>query len=164
MDVVQGHYVDPIEGYWENSDERIWMNSTFYETAFDDTEKDIILLNYLKDVDRNVIFIGRDGELAVGDFVSETDDKVFALSLPEVKKYINGGDCRHTKYAVAKYDGVGSKYWVLRTMSTTGSGPVCVGLDHNIYNFVELLSGVSSNHYNVGVRPAIWISIDAATE
>lgn len=160
MDVVQGHYVDPIKGYWENSDERIWMNSTFYETAFDDTERDIILLSYLKNVD-HIAIIGLDG--GVGTLVSETDDKVFALSKAEVGKYIYGGNCGRTKYAAAKND-VWSKYWVLRTKSTTGWLPVCVGLDNDIYDLVELLPGVSPDYYNVGVRPAIWVSIDAATE
>ena len=184
LDAVHEHYsVDPEDACWENSDVRIWMNSTFYEKAFDDTEREIILLNNIK----NEKIIRDDFEF--DDSVRETEDKVFALSLSEVGEYIDGGiwngthkganfsridvenevgfKSESTMYARWKEDiMMGVMGEVLRTMIDTDE-PVLVRADKKTYSGGLLgwdVYSISSHDYVTGVRPAIWINMDAATK
>jgi len=62
---------------WRDCDLRRWLNETFYQTAFTDAEKKLILLTHCTDN---------------GEGSPDTDDRVFSLSVAEVKAFTDAGD------------------------------------------------------------------------
>lgn len=160
---------------WENSNMRNWMNNTFYETAFNSEEQKYILSKTLTN-DSVIVEQTNDGDFnwSIIDTGNDTVDKVFALSISEISKYsevsirthIYGGS--DTLYLLINDPMFKIKDTRLRTlvydnsslcMIEASSVPVKYLID--VYNprlYVRdyIISG--------GARPAIWISIDAATE
>ena len=98
---------EPGECNWENSSVRKWLNNTFYENAFDDDEKEQILIDsHISDSFR--------------DKGKEVSDNVFLLSSNEVNKYFKKDNMQDenkrlatkgTEYA-KNVDNNGDKLWV----------------------------------------------------
>ncbi len=79
---------------WETSTLRTWLNKTFLIKAFNSLERNIILTT-------NVDNSKSQGYNENSD--NDTQDKVFLLSLAEIKKYYKNIDarvCLPTEYAV----------------------------------------------------------------
>ncbi|WP_274969145.1 DUF6273 domain-containing protein [Succinimonas amylolytica] len=72
---------------WENSEYRSWLNGEFYSTAFSADEKELILETVNRNPD-NELYHTRGG--------NDTRDRVFALSLDEVKHYLPDTRSRQT--------------------------------------------------------------------
>ena len=136
---------------WENCTLRIWLNSTFINTAFSSEEQIFILQT----------------EIPKSGKSNSTNDKIFTFDSSEADRYGNLY-CRPTEYAA--YNGV----W-------HGSGEFCEYFlretrDHkdqlNEYKYVSCPAVVDrgaikgSNEFlrvtadYVGVRPAMWISLE----
>ena len=136
---------------WEKCSLRKWLNNDFYNTAFSSSEKSKILTTSLKNVPNP-----QHGTSSGND----TNDKIFLLSIDEVKKYFPSDAytrCQVTLFAKNKgayCDGAYFGYWWLRT---TGQS-----LQNATYIFYS--GGISNMGYDVtgsifGVRPAMWVSL-----
>jgi len=154
---------------WESSALRTWLNDDFYKSAFTEADRARI-------VSKTVPADDNAGYGIVGG--KATNDKIFALSVTEMAKYFKlqkvqslwypykGDSCaaKATDSAVAagvevetsrysKYTGNGT-YWLrtpgsttLSTSYVTSDGRVCA-------------NGTYSESTNVGVRPAMWVTLD----
>lgn len=136
---------------WERSSIRKWLNDGFYNVAFSSTEKDRILTVEVENTPNP-----QHGTSSG----SNTRDKIFLLSMDEVKKYYrNDADtrCQVTLFAKnegAYCDGAYFGYWWLRTAGQYAQNAA----------YVFYTGGVSAMGYDVsglifGVRPAMWISL-----
>ena len=135
------------DGIWKNSTLRQWLNETFKDTAFSTSEQKMVLdtIHY-KDMSG-----------------ADISDKVFLLSIDEANKYFESDEdreCKATNYAHAQGTNIftdGNCWWLLRSIgeqSNWASGVSCNGY-------------ISSDFYvsnsSSGVRPAIWIGLEANT-
>lgn len=141
----------PGNSDWENSSMRKWLNTEFYNEAFTDSEKQLIveanLMNY-----KNVTYRTDNGD--------KTKDNVFLLSIDEVERYFTTFSERTVKPTVyARNKGVfiapnGNVWWWLRSSGNTEAyaADVDYGGDVDKYG--------SDRFYGVNcVRPAMWISL-----
>lgn len=143
------HWGFRIETSWEDSYLRLWLNDKFLKENFSVEEQERI---------HPVNLTG------IGDNGKESIDKVFLLSVDEVKKY-----CPHSEDATAFIPHIlsvgnpGTKdfpieldyntyYWWTRTSGITKDLVVCVYYDGLLHEF-------DSNCDELGVRPAIWIKL-----
>ncbi len=147
---------------WEKSTSRKWLNSYFYETAFTKNEQKMIKLSKINNPANQ--------ETGVKGGVP-TKDKVFLLSINEVKKYISPDvdenmllcKCLPTKYAEfqKEHDFYGDLYrhdndnwWYLRTPGAKSlKNESVINQSGYISSYGEF---VANNGY---IRPAMWIRI-----
>ena len=138
---------------WAGSFIRKYLNEEFYQKAFSEQEKRRILLRPVKAY-KNALYPTDPGE--------DTEDKIFLLSVNEVREYLESNDlvkAEPTPHALAsgveKDEKTGGCYWWLRTPGNAGCNVARVSgvgiiLEHGFF--------ASDNHN--GIRPAMWISID----
>lgn len=137
---------------WEDSSLRRWMNADFYQSAFTDEERTVILNSTISAEQPSGYTTG------VGN---DTQDYVFLLSISDVNRYFASKEkrlCGPTYYAEAQ--GVwanstnGNCWWWLRDSTSNQKDAYCVysvgTLDKN---------GVGVHDTNGGVRPAMWIDL-----
>lgn len=139
---------------WETCTLRAWLNNDFFNAAFSRDEQAMIPVVNVPD-EENPIYhhAGK-----------ATQDKVFLLSIAEVKKYFSKSiaqQCRTTAYA----DGLGvytddrglGKWW-LRTVGINRSHVAYV------YPYGDVRkSGGYSFINDIGIRPAMWIDLELYT-
>lgn len=143
---------------YEYSTIRKWLNETFYNTAFNDLQKEIILTTT---VDNSVASTGKSTNLYACE---DTEDKVFLLSYKELTTYLTTNDSRMKKttdYAQSQgaYTSTSSSYlgngsWWLRSPGGSNSGFArTVNYDGcvNYNNYVYFTGGV--------VVPALQIQL-----
>lgn len=136
---------------WENSSIRNWLNTEFYNAAFHETEKQLIVESNLRNY-KNVVYRTSNG--------GNTLDKVFLLSIEEAAKFFPNDESRIVKpTAFARSKGVfvapnGNSWWWLRSSGTTESyaADVDYGGDVDSYGSEKFFG------FNC-VRPAVWISL-----
>ena len=135
---------------WENCSLRKWLNGAFLNKAFNDNEKEMIK-HTIVTADNNPRYNTNPG--------NDTKDKVFLLSINEVKKYFHSNkykSCKPTIYA--REHGAdrdlfsGNCYWLLRS---PGASPQYAAY---VYSGVNNEGNVNGSYYTV--RPALWISLD----
>ena len=152
---------------WGTSFVRSWLNKEFVEYTFDAGERRF-LLRMLVTADQNPNYPADNG--------MDTMDRVFLLSIPEVLKYFPADEdrlCYATQFAIengAYQSSIGkASWWWLRTMGIpsqvldtdeiaaysdiraagVGTSGEIIEIGHEVYN------------YGYGVRPVIWIDLDA---
>ena len=136
---------------WENSSIRKWLNSEFYDAAFNQDEKSVILLSHNINDDNKTF--GTDGGNA-------TDDYVFFLSVDEANKYVGNEWYRHAEAADAiknKGPSLESFYsWWLRTPCTDSKSACAAGTmsDSPLGEW-----GWAVHNETTGIRPVIRITI-----
>lgn len=142
---------------WEKSTLRQWLNERFFNAAFSDGEKDMILAV--------TVFADKNPEHDT-DSGNPTTDKVFLLSIAEANKYFSSHEarmCVPTAYAKSNgaktssnyaKDGATTCFWWLRSPGgrQDGAAYVSVSGDVNCYG-----NGVRGN--SDCVRPAMWIDL-----
>lgn len=136
---------------WEKCSLRRWLNNEFMKSAFSEDEQNIIQLSKIE-ADINPRYKSSQG--------SNTEDKVFLLSIKEVEKYFEGNVDRHciaTKYVVKdrSFPNGYMYYWWLRSL----------GYDRR-HDCATIVWGNGSINFtglcvnNLGcVRPALWINL-----
>jgi len=147
---------------WETCSLRSWMNDEFYKTAFTSEEQKFIANSYL---------LNNDNPKHRTDGGNPTYDKVFLLSLDEVKTYFNSAFekedpargaqlTEHTKAQGApfsKTDGYyGNGWWWLRSpggVNGKSASAVCK------YGDVDLCGFYIDDKETV-VRPALWLEVE----
>lgn len=140
-------YNNEIKGNttWEQCSIRKWLNDSFLNTAFSKEEMALIQSTTVS-ADKNPQYSTNPG--------NATTDKVFLLSINEVKKYFNdfhARECALTAYAKAH----GAALWWLRSPGSPYSAAFVYPTGALIYN------GESVKVSYGGVRPALWIDLDS---
>ena len=145
------------ETTWETCTLRNWLNYDFYNTAFSNTEKEIVS-------ETNVI--AEDNTEYRTDAGNDTRDKVFLLSISEVEKYFSvyyERGCKPTSFAISHgadpYYGTSYSYsdgndsWVLRTPGGSQEDIAFIGVGG------ELTGRGACVDNGFTIRPAMWVTI-----
>lgn len=153
---------DSVGVTWEDCSLRRWLNTDFYHTAFDDTEKDLIVQATNENPDGISFWenIGREVYSSIGG--NDTQDNVFLLSLYEAQEYLGlskdgNPDCTCTATAYANsrdtYSPGGKCWWWLRTPGEDQTSAAV------IKDSGSALSEFVYHEYKQppAVRPAIWV-------
>lgn len=135
---------------WEWCSLRYWLNDTFYNTAFDQDERNTIQTTYVP-AEPNPDYAGVDAG-------NGTDDKVFLLSTNQAYIYfqMNQRKCVSTAYALAQGGGYdadfdGSWGW-LRTPGNGNDRAACTDAEGKMY-----YAGVPVGDTATVLRPAICV-------
>ncbi len=138
---------------WETSSLREWLNSTFYDDAFSESEKQLILTSNIT-ADKNPDYSTDQG--------NDTEDNIFLLSISEANKYFSSDSsrqCKATNYTYSKgafkSDNNSNCWWWLRTSGGSPAHTSCVSDVGRVYNGGYY---ISSDIY--AVRPAFWINLN----
>ena len=153
-------YHDTFEGItWQNSDLRHYLNTTFYE-IFSPLEQSKITETKVRN-HGNPWFVTGSGP--------DTMDKIFLLSVEETIKYF--GDSGQLKVPGSKFfiddiyndarravcaDGSPSR-WMLRTPGNFPYLVATVTTEGKIAVTGDFVNRQSTELFNVGVRPAMWV-------
>lgn len=148
---------------WAKSNLRDFLNGEFLYSAFSDMERKNIIETPLIN-SPNPVYNTNAGP--------NTIDKVFALSLDEVKKYFTGYDnlglgyyhgtylsTYNTPYANSKTENFHHDYYLRTPGSDNDENPLIVNGDNNVY--MQEPSLVYYKTHNIGVRPAIWVKYNS---
>ena len=128
---------DNVDITWENCTMRKWLNSEYINTIFSKKEQGSILITDVINND-NVQF-GTNGG-------NNTKDKLFLLSIDEVKKYFSTDNQR-----VATNKGGMSRIWWLRSPGKPQFRAAYVNDDSYLYDYGFTVD------VGFGVRPAMWV-------
>lgn len=146
----QPYYDDNRYVAWNRSTIREWLNGSFYEEAFDETERMRILTTTVT-ADKNEEYDSPAGP--------DTEDKVFLLSLPEAEAFFSSNEdrsCWPTPYARAQgaYANAesGICWWWLRTPGSRGHYAAAIGDLGDLYP-----RGLGIQSRDVAVRPVIRV-------
>ncbi|MBQ3681707.1 MAG: hypothetical protein II922_01320 [Succinimonas sp.] len=144
---------------WKTSSIRQWLNTDFYNTAFNDSEKSRIAITVLDNPDNhNPLKMNADTP-GGGD----TRDRIFLLSYVEAAQYLPGDHARMleaTPYAVKRgvhlheHRPLQSSYWWLRSPGRSASSATFV-YSHGLMSYIG--DNVDYGHY--AVRPALWVNL-----
>lgn len=153
---------DRVDVTWENCNLRRWLNTDFYNMAFDDTEKELIVQVTNENPDGTFFWesVGRTVESSTGG--NDTQDNVFLLSLYEAQEYLgltdeDNPDCVCTATAYADSQGAYSPgkdcWWWLRSPGSE----ICRAAVVN--DCGRVLSEFVYHEYKQtpAVRPALWV-------
>ena len=134
---------------WETCSLRKWLNGEFYQNAFSDSEKAVILETTITNPSSSEY--GTSGG-------NNTTDKVFLLTHSEAAAYFPtaaAGLCYPTQYAISKnvwLGDAGGTWWWLRSP----------GMDAMHYTFINASGYYQAKGWEVtytqgAVRPVVWI-------
>ena len=126
---------------WETCTLRSYLNAEWYEDTFSDDEKDMILTTNVVNSDNSEF--GTSGG-------NDTEDKIFLLSIDEVKQYFSSDDER-----IAKYNGE-DVWWWLRSPGDDVFYAAGVSSGGNVYD-----DGSSVDYDDSGIRPALWVNLNS---
>ena len=131
---------------------RKWLNGTFLNTAFSDSEK-VMISNVTVSADKNPEYSTNPG--------NSTKDQVFLLSIREANKYFTSSSalqCQGTAYCYeqgAYKASNGNCCWWLRSPGSSSYNAAFVDDGGSVGNFGNYVS------YNFNaVRPALWIDLE----
>ena len=128
-----------IDVTWEDSTLHKWLINDFYNNAFDSTEQGFIVISNVP-ADKNLKHLTNPG--------NDTEDKVFLLSIDEVKQYFSSDNER-----VAKFNGE-ADWWWLRSPGNIGEYAALVNSIGCVY-----ISGIDVGSGYGGIRPALWVNL-----
>lgn len=139
---------------WETCTLRAWLNNDFINAAFTSDEKAAIPTVTVS-ADKNPDYDTNPG--------NATQDKVFLLSIPEANSYFDSDiarQCKPTAYAIANGAHVNSSNgncrWWLRSPGGYQASAAIVGSEGDTDEY-----GYDVYWCVCGVRPALWIDLDA---
>ena len=147
---VQNYSDNNSDDIWERSSIRTWLNTTFFDTAFTEAEKAVILTTTVKnDASQN----NSDWDTASSGS-NDTDDKVFLLSAAEYQYYFDDNEkWDYTEYAKDAGNKIRSTGAIWLRSPGKKAGQACI------------ISGGKLNSQAVdkpsGVCPAIWVDFSA---
>lgn len=147
----QPYNVNKTDVTWESCSLRKWLNGTFYYAAFSSDEQNRIVTTKVT-ADSNPQYATYPG--------TDTNDKVFALSLYEVALYLSNDSSRRcvpTAYAVengAYQSNNGYCWWWLRSPGISSHDAASINTDGSI----DYDDGTVSSNKGA-VRPAMWIKL-----
>lgn len=135
---------------WESSSLRTWLNSDFLDTAFSNAE--------LEHIAPTAISAEKNPEYDT-DSGTDTQDKVFLLSISEAQMYFESDaerKCTYTAYAARRgyFDDGQLCYWWLRSPGDKSVEAACISTDGSVY-----CRGIFVLISNIFVRPVLWINL-----
>lgn len=147
-------YNDKCEGSsWDNSSIRRKLNNDFINDAFSEDERECIPIVTVL-ADKNPEFSTNQG--------IKTQDRIFFLSIDEVKKYCKHSElrkCQPTTYAIENGSGIdkdnGNCCWWLRTTGVDRESAAYVDAYGEIFEGGDF---IFNKHY--AVRPVMWINLN----
>lgn len=125
---------------WENSEIRQWLNNEFINKIFTKQEQDLILITDVVNNDN-----AQYGNVAGNN----TKDKLFLLSLDEVKKYFPSDKQRATTYK----SGAPHRWWLRSPGNEQGDTSYVFSKGS-----IVLFGDYSKCESMLGIRPALWIN------
>ena len=150
------YHSSPSATNWADCSLRTWLNSTFFDDAFDQNEAGFICNSYIT-TPTNPDFPSPSGDATV--------DKVYLLSMNEVLSYFGSITERKLKCTYASYSNTyldGNDYccWWLRTPGAMLESAVCVDTTGKV------VTGGYDCYKNehIGVRPVIVIDISPISQ
>lgn len=162
LDASWYHVESADDVTWENCKLRSWLNTDFYNTAFNDTEKDLIVQITNENPDGTAFWenSGREVYSSIGG--NDTQDNVFLLSLYEAQTYLGlttdgNSDCRTTATLYAESQGAYAPgkecWWWLRSPGSD----ICHAAV--VKDSGSALGEFVYHEYKEtpAVRPAIWV-------
>ena len=161
LDVKAYHTKQEDEITWETCTLRSWLNKEFYNTAFNNTEKKYIAETYV--VNDDTIYLSSDGDVVKPNGGNNTYDKVFLLSVKEVRTYFDSAlDTKDSSRVAQGTKNVvtitGRGLWWLRSPAMGDMAFICE--DGSIVLTSVERNGISYDCNNqVAVRPVIWIEV-----
>ncbi len=146
---------------WEDSTVREWLNNSFFNNAFNRFEKNLISESDIS-ADENPYYDYNENSLYENGIIfNDTKDRIFLLSIKEVKKYFSSNSkrlCKPTEYAKTnsvKIDEIGNCCWWLRTNGVNVSSAARV----DYLGTVEKKDYGGTGYNTYGVRPALRIDL-----
>ena len=142
----------PGAATWEDSSLRAWLNGEFYVNCFSSEEQSAIAC---------VTVTAEDNPQFGVSAGRNTQDRIFVLSINEVKKYFAEDElmmCMPTQVAVSNgvtKENNGGCWWWLRNPGNGQFRASSVGFAGGINKF-----GLFVYDRNTAVRPAMWIALD----
>lgn len=163
FDEIKPNYDSP-PSTWNKSTLRKWLSTEFFNTAFSEEEKKLIIPYEYEEISTNYRSVSRKFEKNT----FRLKDFIFLLSVKEVPLGKNKAQAELTEYAKTKglkaYNPNKYAHWWLRTTSFSSSAAV-VEASGNIYERgYSVDSGFEAKNLwtlggeKIGVRPAIWVS------
>ena len=132
---------------WEKSALRQWLNRDFYSRAFSPQEQEQILFSTIP-AENSPLFEGEGGSVVA--------DKIFLLSIPEVKRYFSDDNDRICLPGKGVDTGKmvfdSGCYWWLRSMGCSESNPSMVTGKGTVH-----YAGSYQSNDRYAVRPAMWV-------
>lgn len=133
--------------YWDGSELRAWLNSTFITGAFTGEEEEYI--------EYTSIHFEQPG-------ANDTIDRIFLLSVAEANRYFSDNAsrcCAPTASALAEdcYTSDGFCWWWLRDIVNTDEIGDTAAADVRTGGSINDTDGFSRHSPNIGVRPAMWV-------
>lgn len=144
---------------WETCTLRKWLNGTFVNSAFSETERAKIPTVTVS-ADKNPVYDTNPG--------NATQDKVFLLSITEAEKYFTTNEARKcvpTEYAIDQgahtsdsytKNGEATCWWWLRSPGLTQYNAAGVYIDGDVSE-----SGSRVHNDDDAVRPVLWIDLES---
>lgn len=150
-------YISNIDAKrWENSNLRKWMNGSFYNSAFTDVEKELILTSKITEEFSYTV--------AIGNYV---EDKVFAPSYEEYAAFV----------AYGGLSGISQAYLTVSASESYGYGERddmigcwCLRSNDDEIEYVDYdgenqsMSSMSGFYDGMFTRPAMWIGTETNSE
>lgn len=125
---------------WENCTLRTWLNDSYYNNSFNDSEKEII---------QTSVILTPDNTYFPADGGKDTKDKVFLLSIDEALTYLST-----KKDRIAESTEGYNKTWWLRTPSTNNEYIAYVNMEGQVN-----VEGDSVLYGSCDVRPVLWVDL-----
>ena len=145
----RAYHSPDIDITWEYCELREYLNGSFYDKTFNDTEKKNILTTKTINSD-NPEFSTSGG--------NDTSDKIFLLSISEINEYMGNNAHENIKNSmIARHINTDeTSWWWLRSPGIKNDFAAIVNSDGNVYaggggDGVGMDSG--------GVRPALWLNL-----
>ena len=140
---------------WENSDIRKWLNGEFYNNAFNEQEKKLIINSRISTFFYKDVFFG----FSMKKILIESNDHIFLLTKEDVEKYFvdESRRCKATEYTKKKGAFLGCNdfsYWWLRS-----ARPYYRSFSVYIIDQLGRIDFFNVKYRNILVRPAMWINI-----
>ncbi len=149
----QPYAAEGVHATWETSALRSWLNENFINEAFSSSIMQEIISETTVPAQNNP-------EYEMADPGSDTQDKIFLLSISEAKTFFNKKipmGCAPTAYAVAQgayHADNGNTWWWLRSPGYLDMPRAAGGTYDGGINYIG-----SALYISCSVRPAMWIDL-----
>lgn len=147
---------------WKDSNLRTWLNESFYQTAFTDSEKKSVIATAVYD-DDNPVFGTKGGSYSV--------NRLYVLSASELNQYFRNNEDRmasriptahsinpntNESDSAEEHPYLDTSYYWVRTPGMFDYSQCYVHYTGKI-----LYDGQSKSNWIVGVRPAMWVDAES---
>lgn len=146
-------YNDDKDKDWKSSSMRSWLQREFYDTAFQEKEKEYIVLTQIKPLSNE--FFG-------ASTLSDSEDYVFLLSCNEVMSYFSGGASPY-QFGVMSLQNDGFSGWLRDCKFMLQYDKFGSLVRNDTLHFYAAVNMVYNTDHRIleqpGVKPAMWVEL-----